>query len=109
SYVATVLASMVLGNYVIRDMGGDITAHGFNGIGPILLPLVIAGLGIIFSIIGTLMVKIKDNSAKEPEVQKALNIGNWTSIILTAIASFFLIDFMLPDTMKMAFYGEGIK
>merc|ERR1712054_227924 len=53
SYVATVLASMVLGNYVIRDMGGSITDE-FNGIGPILLPLVIAGLGILFSIAGTL-------------------------------------------------------
>ena len=106
SYVATVLASMVLGNYVVRDMGGNIAEHGFNGMGPILLPLVIAGLGIIFSIVGTLMVKIKDNNAKEPQVQKALNIGNWTSIILTAIAAFFLIDLMLPETMQMAFFGE---
>ena len=40
SYVATVLAAMVLGNYVIRDMGGDITAtDAFRGLGPILLPL----------------------------------------------------------------------
>ncbi|MCG8575632.1 MAG: sodium-translocating pyrophosphatase [Flavobacteriales bacterium] len=109
SYVATVLAAMVLGNYVIRDMGGDLSSEGFNGIGPILLPLVIAGLGIIFSIIGTLLVKIKNNDAKEPQVQKALNLGNWTSIILTAIASYFLIDFMLPETMKMSFFGEGIK
>ncbi|MEX1001054.1 MAG: sodium-translocating pyrophosphatase [Crocinitomicaceae bacterium] len=106
SYVATVLASMVLGNYVIRDMGGDISSEGFNGIGPILLPLVIAGLGIIFSIIGTWMVRIKDNSAKEPQVQKALNMGNWTSIVLTAISSYFLIDYMLPTEMKMTFFGE---
>ncbi|MBD3636138.1 MAG: sodium-translocating pyrophosphatase [Crocinitomicaceae bacterium] len=106
SYVATVLASMVLGNYVIRDMGGDISSEGFNGIGPILLPLVIAGLGIIFSIIGTLFVKIKDNSAKEAQVQKSLNIGNWTAIVLTAITSFFLIDYMLPAEMQMAFFGE---
>ena len=49
SYVATVLASMVLGNYVIRDMGGAIEDQ-FGGIGPILLPLVIAGVGILFSI-----------------------------------------------------------
>ena len=107
SYVATVLASMVLGNYLIRDMGGDISSEGFGGIGPILLPLVIAGLGIIFSIIGTLLVKIKDNSAKESQVQKALNTGNWASIILTAIASYFLIDYMLPAEMQMAFFGEG--
>ena len=85
SYVATVLAAMVLGNYVIDDMGGAIK-DAFGGIGTILLPMAIAGVGVIISIIGTLFVKIKSNDAKEAEVQKALNIGNWTSIILVAIA-----------------------
>ncbi|MEP1032877.1 sodium-translocating pyrophosphatase [Ekhidna sp.] len=106
SYVATVLASMVLGNYVIRDMGGSITDE-FNGIGPILLPLVIAGLGIVFSLFGTLLVKISSNDAKEPQVQAALNKGNWGSIILTAVACYFLIDLILPAEMTMAFFGEG--
>ncbi len=106
SYVATVLASMVLGNYVIRDMGGAIT-DDFGGIGPILLPLVIAGLGIIFSLFGTLFVKISSNDAKEPQVQKALNIGNWSSIIVTGIALFFLLPIMLPAEMTMNFFGEA--
>ncbi|WP_288341546.1 sodium-translocating pyrophosphatase [uncultured Roseivirga sp.] len=107
SYVATVLASMVLGNYVIRDMGGSIT-DDFGGIGPILLPLVIAGAGIIFSILGTLVIKISDENAKEAQVQAALNKGNWGSIILTAIACWFLIDMLLPATMQMSLFGEGI-
>lgn len=106
SYVATVLASMVLGNYVIRDMGGSITDE-FNGIGPILLPLVIAGLGIVFSIFGTMLIKISSNDAKESQVQAALNKGNWGSIILTAIACWFVIDLLLPAEMTMAFFGEG--
>lgn len=106
SYVATVLASMVLGNYVIRDMGGSIS-DSFNGIGPILLPLVIAGLGIVFSILGTLLIKVSGNDAKESQVQAALNKGNWGSIILTAIACYFLIDLILPAEMTMAFFGEG--
>lgn len=108
SYVATVLASMVLGNYVIRDMGGSID-DAFNGIGPVLLPLVIAGMGIIFSILGTMVIKIKDNNAKEQEVQNALNKGNWGSIILTGIACYFLLNWMLPSTMQMNFFGEGLK
>ena len=108
SYVATVLAAMVLGNYVIKDMGGNIK-DAFGGIGPILLPMAIAGFGILFSIIGTLLVKITSDSAKEKQVQKALNIGNWVSIILTAIACFFLVQYMLPQTMKMEFFGEGVK
>jgi len=107
SYVATVLASMVLGNYVIRDMGGSIN-DAFNGIGPILLPLIIAGAGILFSIIGTFFIGIKDNNAKEAQVQSALNAGNWSSIILTAIGSYFIIDLLLPDTIQMNFFGEGI-
>ena len=106
SYVATVLASMVLGNYVIRDMGGAID-DAFKGIGPILLPLVIAGLGIIFSIIGTFFVKISNENAKESQIQAALNKGNWGAIIITAIACYFIIDILLPANMMMNFFGEG--
>ena len=105
SYVATVLAAMVLGNYVIRDMGGSID-DSFGGIGTILLPVAIAGVGIIISIIGTFLVKIKSNEAKEAEVQKALNIGNWTSIILVALSCFVLVKWMLPETMQMSFFGD---
>ncbi len=108
SYVATMLAAMVLGNYVISNAGGSID-DAFGGIGPILLPVLIAGLGIIFSIVGTLLIRIKDNNAKEPQVQAALNLGNWTSIILTAIASFFVIRWMLPEAMVMEFFGEADK
>ena len=108
SYVATVLAAMVLGNYVINDMGGKIE-DAFGGIGPILLPMAIAGFGILFSIIGTMLVKINSDDAKEAQVQKALNIGNWVSIILTAIACYFLVDLMLPEVMTMEFFGEGAQ
>ncbi len=107
SYVATVLAAMVLGNYVIKDMGGSIS-DAFGGIGPILLPMAIAGVGIIISIIGTMLVKIKDNDAKEAQVMGALNIGNWTSIVLVAISCYGLVTWMLPETMKMEFFGEGV-
>ncbi|HZW62132.1 MAG TPA: sodium-translocating pyrophosphatase, partial [Flavobacteriaceae bacterium] len=110
SYVATVLAAMVLGNYVIKDMSSTVPfTDAFNNMGPILLPVVIAGFGILASILGTFLVKIKDNSAKEPQVQKALDLGNWTAIILTLIASWFFIDWMLPETMQMKFFGEGYK
>ena len=108
SYVATVLAAMVLGNYVIKDMGGSIS-DAFGGIGPILLPMAIAGAGIIISIIGTMLVKINDNDAKEAQVMGALNIGNWTSIVLVAVSCYVLCMFMLPETMNMEFFGEGLK
>lgn len=111
SYVATVLAAMVLGNYVLRDItaANPSFTDAFGGIGPILLPMAIAGFGILFSIIGTMLVRIKDNDAKEAQVQGALNVGNWVSIILVAISCFFLVNYMLPETMTMEFYGEAAK
>lgn len=108
SYVATVLAAMVLGNYVIKDMGGSIS-DAFGGIGPILLPMAIAGVGIIISIIGTMLVKINDNNAKESQVMGALNKGNWTSIVLVGLSCFGLVTWMLPETMQMEFFGEGVQ
>ena len=110
SYVATVLAAMVLGNYVIRDMSTEVAyTDAFNNMGPILLPIVIAGVGVLASIIGTLFVNISDNSAKEAKVQAALDLGNWASIAITLVASYFLIDWMLPETLTMNFFGEGNK
>ena len=113
SYVATVLASMVLGNYIIKDMSdfsSEQFSDAFNGIGPILLPLFIAGVGIIASIIGTLFIKVKNNDAKEAQVQSALNTGNIISIIVTLFSCWFLIDWLLPETINgMKFFGEGTK
>ena len=69
------------------------------------MPVLIAGVGPVFSIVGTWVIKIKNNEAKEKEVQGAFNLGNWGSLILTAIALFFIIKWMLPAQMKMEFFG----
>ena len=109
SYVATVLAAMVLGVYVVRDMGGaGVYEDNFGGLATLLLPLVISALGIIFSIIATKFIKVSDEG-KEAEVQSALNKGNWGSIIMTAIACYFLIDWMLPDMLSMNFFQDADK
>ncbi|WP_347219937.1 sodium-translocating pyrophosphatase [Chryseobacterium sp.] len=95
SYVATVLATMVLGRETISD-------DSFGGFAPILLPMLIAGTGIIFSMIGTLFVKINDNEGSSTSsVQNALNLGNWGSIVITAIASYFLVTYILPEKMVL--------
>ncbi|KPE51164.1 sodium-translocating pyrophosphatase [Chryseobacterium indologenes] len=95
SYVATVLATMVLGRETVSD-------DAFGGFAPILLPMLIAGTGIIFSMIGTLFVRINDNEgASTSSVQNALNLGNWGSIVITAIASYFLVTYTLPETMTL--------
>jgi K(+)-stimulated pyrophosphate-energized sodium pump len=90
SYVATVLATMVLGREIISN-------DNFGGMAPILLPMLIAGIGLVFSIVSIFFVKVKENG----NVQTALNIGNWGSMVLTAIASYFLIQYMLPENMSI--------
>lgn len=93
SYVATILATMVLGREIIIP-NDPILGHA-----PIVLPIVIAGLGLIFSILACYLVRVKDDNGN---VQAALNLGNWGSIILTVVASYFLVTTMLPDiTMKI--------
>ena len=106
SYVATMLAAMVLGNYLIGQNAEDVFTK-FSGMGPILMPVLIAGVGILFSIVGSMVVKVKNNEAKEKQVQGAFNLGNWGSLALTAIASFFIIKWMLPAEMNMTFFGEA--
>ncbi|MFN9491829.1 MAG: sodium-translocating pyrophosphatase [Sphingobacteriales bacterium] len=95
SYVATVLATMVLGQETT-------SVDNYGGLAPILLPMLIAGVGIIFSIIGTFFVKVSDASGiNTNNVQRALNMGNWGSIVLTAIASIGLVAYILPETMTL--------
>lgn len=95
SYVATILASMVLGQEI------DSSADNFGGMAPILLPMVIAGLGLIFSIISMSFVRISNENSS---VQNALNIGNWSSIIMVVIASYPLCIWMLPESLALRGY-----
>jgi len=98
SYVATVLATIVLGQQTIIVSGDD----GIGGMSPILLPMLIAGVGILFSIAGTWFVRISDSAGiNTSSVQRALNMGNWGSIVLTAIAAVGLVYWILPEKMSL--------
>ncbi len=93
SYVATVLATMVLGQETQ-------SVDAYNGFAPILLPMLIAGMGIVFSMLATFFVRISDKAGVSTSaVQNALNMGNWGSIILTGIGCYFLVNYLMPDTM----------
>ncbi len=94
SYVATILATMVLGREIE-------SIDNFGGIAPVLLPMILAGLGIVFSVLGMIFVNVKDEKGN---VQTALNMGNWSSIIFTAIASYGLVNYMLPEKMVIRDY-----
>jgi len=97
SYVATVLATMVLGREIE-------SADSYGGLAPIIFPMLVASIGLIASIVGTWFVRIKEDG----NVQRALNVGNWISILLTAIASIFLANWILPAEMTMIKTGEII-
>lgn len=94
SYVATILATMVLGQEISSN-------DAFGGMAPILLPMVIAGLGLLFSALSMQLVRISDEKSS---VQKALNIANWSSIILVVVISLPLSLWMLPETLNLRGY-----
>ena len=85
SYVGSIIATMVLGSYIMTPELG--------GLGAVYLPLVLAAVGIVMSIIGTFFVKVKEGGSPH----KALNIGEFGSAGLMIIASYFIINGMLPD------------
>ncbi|MEI9944804.1 MAG: sodium-translocating pyrophosphatase [Chitinophagaceae bacterium] len=97
SYVATVLATIVLGQQTIV-----LDPDTLGGFSPIILPMLIAGVGILFSIVGTWFVRVSDTAGiNTHNVQKALNMGNWGSIVLTAIAAAGLVYWILPENMEL--------
>ncbi|HEX8546700.1 MAG TPA: sodium-translocating pyrophosphatase [Cytophagaceae bacterium] len=93
SYVSTILATMVLG-LTVGPMATTI-----SGINPsIILPILLAGVGLIFSIVGSFFVRVSETG----DPQKALNIGNFGAVIMTAIASYFLIDYLFDPTITVS-------
>ena len=91
SYVATILATMVLGKEMMTQ-GSDHMVDNFGGLSPIFLPMAIAGMGILASLIGILCVRVKEGG----NVQAALNTGNYISVAISAVASYGLIVWILP-------------
>ncbi len=92
SYVGSIIGTMVLGATFIGLNGFEQT-NDFGGLNAVLLPLVLAGVGILTSIIGTFFVKV----GKEGNPQRALNTGELLSSIIMIVATYFLIRYMLPD------------
>ena len=96
SFVGSIIGTMVLGAFIVS---GD-----FDGLGAVYLPLVLAAVGIIMSIIGTFFVKVKDGGSPH----RALNIGEFGSAGLMVIASYFIIDIMLKGTTDLPHGSWGV-
>ena len=93
SYVGSIIATMVLGAAFIGIAGYE-ENNAFAGMNAVLLPLVLAGVGIITSIIGTFLVRVKEGG----DPKKALNKGEYWAGALMIIATYFLATEMLPST-----------
>jgi len=91
SYVGSIIGTMVLGAAFIGATGFEAT-NDFGGLNAVLLPLVLAGVGILTSIAGTFFVRVKEGG----NPQKALNIGEFGSSAVMVILSYFIITWMLP-------------
>ncbi|MEA1787285.1 sodium-translocating pyrophosphatase [Arenibacter sp. GZD96] len=97
SYVGSIIGTMVLGAFIITP--------DFAGLGAVYLPLVLAAVGIVMSIIGTFFVKVKDGG----NPQSALNIGEFGSAGLMVVASYFIINALLPETVAgLPFGANGV-
>ena len=95
SYVGSIIGTMVL--------GALITTPNFNGLGAVYLPMALAAVGIIMSIIGTFFVRVKEGGSPH----KALNIGEFGSAGLMLIASYFLIKAFIPESVDGLPYGAN--
>jgi K(+)-stimulated pyrophosphate-energized sodium pump len=93
SYVGSIIGTMVLGAFIITPE--------YGGLGAVYLPLVLAALGIIVSIIGTFFVKVKEGG----NPQTALNVGEFGSAGLMVIVSYFVINIMIPESTQGLPYG----
>ncbi len=97
SYVGSIIGTMVLGAFIVTPE--------FGGLGAVYLPLVLAALGIVMSIIGTFFVKVKEGG----NPQTALNIGEFGSAGLMVIVSYFVIQKMIPEsTDGLPFGAMGV-
>ncbi|MFZ9074867.1 MAG: sodium-translocating pyrophosphatase [Flavobacteriaceae bacterium] len=88
SYVGSIIGTMVLGALIVTP--------DFDGLGAVYLPLALAAVGIVMSIIGTFFVRVKEGGSPH----KALNLGEFGSAGLMLVASYFLIQAFIPESVE---------
>ncbi|MFM8448704.1 MAG: sodium-translocating pyrophosphatase, partial [Haliscomenobacter sp.] len=93
SYVGAIIGTMVLGAAFIGTSGFEIT-NQFGGLNALLLPLVLSGVGILTSILGTFFVRVKEGG----DPQKALNRGEFLSSGIMLVLTWVIVNWMLPST-----------
>ena len=90
SYVGSIIGTMVLGAAFFSVEAFQTSSLG--GLSAVILPLVLAAVGIVTSIVGTFFVKVKDGG----DPHHALNIGEFGSAGILLVITFAIIMLMLP-------------
>jgi K(+)-stimulated pyrophosphate-energized sodium pump len=89
SYVGSIVGSMILG---VAFLPGNLNA--------VLLPLVLAAVGIMVSILGTFFVRTKEGG----NPQAALNLGTFGAGAIMVVASYFVIQQLLPGDVYLGVF-----
>lgn len=95
SYVGSIIGTMVLGTAFLQV--SEFQSAAFGELSPIVLPLVLAGAGILVSILGSFFVKVKEGG----NPQHGLNVGEFGAAGFMAVLSFFIITWMLPESWSI--------
>lgn len=93
SYVGSIIGTMVLGAAFFQIFEAE-NLDSFGGLSAVLLPLVLAGVGILTSIAGTFFVKVKDGG----DPHHALNLGEFGSAGILLLLTYVIISVMLPNS-----------
>jgi K(+)-stimulated pyrophosphate-energized sodium pump len=99
SYVGSIIGTMILGAAMVA--GATNFQDQLNGLSPVFLPLILGAIGIVTSILGTFLVKVKDGG----DPHKALNQGELASSIAMILCSYIAINHFMPESWN---YG-GIE
>jgi len=107
SYVGSIIGTMILGAAMVAATGSTFLAPEtgaiLGGLAPILLPLVLGAIGIVTSILGTFLVKVKDGG----DPHKALNAGEFASSGVMIVAAYLVIGKLLPESWSTGSIDGG--
>jgi|MDTC01.1.fsa_nt_gb K(+)-stimulated pyrophosphate-energized sodium pump len=97
SYVGSMIGAMVLGAVLMGLTEFDTFKGGIGAIGVVMLPLCLAAIGIVASMIGTMFVSVEEGG----DPKAGLTRGELTAAVIMLVGAYFLINGLLPATWEL--------